>query len=415
MDLLLIHMVYQMAGILLSPLFWLVVLFVFWQARRSAKMKQSFFQVPQEKVLKKTAYNMFCGFIGGVVASAFVMLLGISIEEIGLEFLWLVVLLLLLVRQRFMCFAYAGGIIAVSNYLFGWPHINIAQLMALVAVLHMVEALLILLSGRQNAMPVYVKGRDGEIAGGFFIQIFWPLPLIMLLPLLVHPLVPVPADVLAMPDWWPLLKPSGELAPGQNVIYELLPVLAALGYSDLVLTGSVKEKVVHSSWQLFFYSILLLALALAGDHFPGLLILPALFAPLGHEWLIQQERKREFAGTYCYRSPEDGVMVLDVLAESPACRAGLQTGDVIIRLAGEPVHGRQDFLQKQQLLPDCIKLTLLRNEEMISMMLRKKRTGEALGIITAPSGKYGSYWQFEKDGGLAKILYKKLANRLKKR
>jgi serine protease Do len=42
---------------------------------------------------------------------------------------------------------------------------------------------------------------------------------------------------------------------------------------------------------------------------------------------------------------EAGVMVLDVLAESPAARAGVERGDIIRRVGATPIHGAEEFAQ----------------------------------------------------------------------
>lgn len=56
---------YQMAILLVSPLFWLVVVIIGWQIRRTAKMKSDFFHVPREKIMRKTVFNVLLGLGGG--------------------------------------------------------------------------------------------------------------------------------------------------------------------------------------------------------------------------------------------------------------------------------------------------------------------------------------------------------------
>lgn len=193
---------YQMAILLVSPLFWLVVVIIGWQIRRTAKMKSDFFHVPREKIMRKTVFNVLLGLGGGFIGSVLLVLLGVSVEEIGIEYLWIVAIVLIMLRQRFMCFAYAGGLIALSKYLFGWPAVNIPQLMGLVAVLHLVEALLIYAGGTSKAMPVYIMGREQRLVGGFVMQSFWPLPLVALSAALTPIGLAGAGDMLAMPGWW---------------------------------------------------------------------------------------------------------------------------------------------------------------------------------------------------------------------
>lgn len=398
---------YQMVALLFSPLFWLVVLIIWMQSRRSAKLKSTFFHVPITGVWKKTFQGVGYGLLGGVIGSVLLVLLGVSVYEIGIGYLWIVALVLIMFNQRFMCFAYSGGILALSKYLFGWPVVNIGQLMALIAVLHFVEAILILLSGRLQAIPIYVKGREGTLVGGFSMQNFWPLPLVALMATIVPIFVPVP-DVMIMPNWWPLL-PMESLGAGvhSNIVYSMIPVLAALGYSDLALTTSAQEKIKTSSAQLLIYSILLMLLAVLGGKVPVLAILPALFAPLGHEYLIRLGQKKEMGGQYRFIAPKEGVMILDILEKSPAALAGLRSEDIILSLDNHLVHNHSDFFALANTLPNQLAVIIKRQGEAQSKMINKW-DGQGLGVILAPDPNGREYLDFNSQSGLWRVIWKKV-------
>ena len=85
---------FHMIGLLISPLFWVVVLLIAFQAKRAAKMKQELFRVPKEPVFGKTLQGVFFGLLGGYVGSVLLVLLGVSIDEIGIEYLWMVAIVL---------------------------------------------------------------------------------------------------------------------------------------------------------------------------------------------------------------------------------------------------------------------------------------------------------------------------------
>src|SRR5699024_665162 len=109
------------------------------------------------------------------------VILGISLSEAGISYLWLVALVLMLINQRYLCFAYAGGIVSLFSLLTGYPQIHIPTLMALVAILHLVEAFLIFINGHHLPSPMYVKHESGKVVGAFNLQKFWPMPTIALL------------------------------------------------------------------------------------------------------------------------------------------------------------------------------------------------------------------------------------------
>src|SRR5690606_17698617 len=70
---------------------------------------------------------------------------------------------------------------------------------------------------------------------------------------------------LAMPDWWPLIKPHAPPAPNTSYVYVLFPVIAALGYGDIAITRVPRVKARRTAGLLLGYSLVLMALALAGS------------------------------------------------------------------------------------------------------------------------------------------------------
>lgn len=120
-------------------------------------------------------------------------------------------------------------------------------------------------------------------------------------------------------------------------------VLAALGYSDVAICHSIRQKTRQSATLLLLYSGVLLLLVLLTRSIPVLQWVPALFAPLGHEAVIQYGRQQETQGTPRFTAPEQGVLVLDVQQGSPAARAGLHSEDWIIQLDGQAVRNRPGF------------------------------------------------------------------------
>ena len=308
-----------------------------------------------------------------------------------------------------MCFAYAGGLIALSKYIFGWPAVNIPQLMGLVAVLHLVEALLIYAGGASKAMPVYLMGREQRLVGGFVMQSFWPLPLVALSAALAPVGLAGAGDMLAMPGWWPLLPMEyigSRMIPQMTLVYSMLPVLAALGYSDLAVTSTTRQKAHWSARQLMIYSAGLLALAVLAAKVPVLAILPALYAPIGHELLIKVGQKQESAGEYLYTEPAQGVMILDVLEGFAAERAGLRTGDILLEMNGQPLEKTADYFAVESQLSGQVTVTSLRESERLSAVLSQGTAG-SLGIITVPEARGLRYLDFNGGDGLGLALLRR--------
>lgn len=434
-------MLIELAKILLTtlfhvlkiPIFWLVVLFVYWQYRRVAGIEQKLFGRIINPVGKQVLVSTGLGILAGLLASAFMLLLGLSLSQIGLLYIWPVALLLLLVHPRFLCFSYAGGIVALAALVLRhivlpfFPvlaeqklvspllEIHIPALLALIGLLHLIESLLIHLSGHRGSSPLYFKRAGGEVVGAFSLQKFWPIPLVALLATVV---LESEIQGVNMPEWWPLLKPVLELEPGQSLQYMALPVLAALGYSDLALSSSPREKSACTACYLSLYSVILIGLALAAELWPWAAPIGVLFSPLGHEAVIHYGNRKERSRGAIYCSTARGIPLMMVLPRSAAARAGLHPGDLVQRVNGATVHSDLDFLWRVDQSYFMVLIEGSREDKGFSVVLNKRQPvgektpakpsyqekppvtaavgslwhrGAALGLIPAPSSQTPIY------------------------
>ncbi|MDD2510212.1 MAG: PDZ domain-containing protein [Syntrophomonas sp.] len=376
-----------------SPLFILIYLGLFmivaWQYRRLDKLSGRILDNRRNSYWQAALLSSFLGLLGGGLGSILLVLLGINLNNIGISQLWLLAILLMFISPRFLCFAYAGGILSLFSLLTGYPQINIPHLMALIAVLHMVESLLILLDGKFQPTPVYVK-KSGIVQGGFNLQKFWPIPLIALMGVGVLE----PGTGVNMPDWWPLLKDYPAVTPDQT--YALLPVLAILGYGEITTTTTPAQRIRHSAGKLFAFSLILLLLALGASRWENLTLAAALFSPLGHELVIflgQQEERRKQP---LYRQNESGVMVLDLLPGRAAARVGIKSQDIILSMNARKVRNLYDLEEEWGQSRGPVHLEILRGGKRIVCQLDESR-GKELGIIAVPDHYSRRYLLLQED------------------
>ncbi|SHG53645.1 hypothetical protein SAMN02745221_00430 [Thermosyntropha lipolytica DSM 11003] len=284
------HMLGQVAkDAFTSPLFVIIyillVSLITWQYLRLGKGERS--------ALVSSLFSAGYGLLGGVIGSLLLMGIGIDLALIGISYLWIAAVILMLLHPRYLCFAYAGGVVGLISLLFGYPPINIPHLMALVAVLHLVESILIYLNGHFNPVPLTIE-KKGEKRKGFNLQKFWPLPLLALIstgysayPLNWH-----------FPDWWPLL------GPGQDALYrkyQIVPVLVVLGYGEITYQKDPREKARFSSRYLLLFSLFLLFLSWLASRWEIFIPLAVLASPLGHEIVIWLGMRREGEKIFNYR------------------------------------------------------------------------------------------------------------------
>jgi len=373
--------------------FWLILALVGYQYRQMQKSQRRMFGVYNYSLPQQILLAGVYGLIGGSIGSFLLTLVGVTLNQLAFNYIWPVALVLMLINMRFLCFAYAGGLVALANIIFGWPEVNVPQLLALVAVLHITESLLIAISGGYSAMPMIVKKQDGRLVGGFSLQNFWPLPLVILAAVTV-PSGTAPGD--SMPQWWPLLAMSQEPPIGSSWIYVLAPVVAALGYTDMAIASLPQQRRWNSALHLAGYSILLLVLALLSAKYTWLQVVAAVLSPLGHELLIQMDNRRELAAPPRFVPPPYGLMVLDTVGDSPAANV-LKPGDIITNVAGLPINSRYDLAVAISQAPTEFSMAFERAGKDFYKNSKFKQGERRLGVILVPDGDEPFYVEMVTD------------------
>jgi hypothetical protein len=387
-----------------QPLFYFVVFMIYWQYRKLAARQRTMFGHENFSVGRATMESTVAGMLGGLMASMLVLLTGLSIDGMGLQYIWPLAILLFLLNVRFVCFAYAGGLVALGNALFGWPEVGASHVLALVAILHVTEGILVLCGGGHSDLPLYLFFK-GKAVGGFLLTNFWPVPLILLVSagLATENM----ADVVNMPDWWPLFPPQGG-ASGRESVFVPIAVTAALGYSSVAITMAPARKRAVSGILLFAYSALLFTAAYlsVGNSFYG--AAAALISFLGHEALIRIDRRMENSRTPIYQNQQGKFAALAAVYGSPAYKAGLKANDAILRLNGIRVYCEYDFLLAADFLPQQFDMEVVRDGRPLTLPVVKAAGGKGvLGIIRMPMLGRDCLAQVEGDYSLLYKLCKK--------
>ena len=367
-------------------LFWGVVVLVFMQYLRNSSQEARLLGRVRNPAVTQTITSVAYGIIGGVIGSFILTLIGIpfALETSGFLYLWAVALLLALISPRLMCFSYAGGLLMISRLLLGWPALEVPQIAALVAILHIIESLLIWLDGHDSASPVAIRNRAGQVVGGFTLQRMWPVPFTLMIAVSY---TLTAGEQINMPNWWPLMKLTGPLATDPNLVLGLFPVVAGVGYGDVAITTTPAAKARRSARNLAVYSGALLAAAILASHYSAFLWIAAILTPLGHEAVAYLSGRGELSGRPHWRRPDRGVRVLDVVPGSPAEKVGLRPGSIITSTGGQDINTRQelrDALETGLAYPD-ICFTLPDGREIAGRIGRPEVPDEGeLGIVLLP-------------------------------
>lgn len=287
-----------------SPFFILVLCIIYIQYYKIGKMEKNNIGFKRSALLK-LILSTFWGIMGGIITTITFIYLGVV--AIPQDFIYILVIAIILsfINPRYMCFAYGGSIISVVSLIFGYPKIQVTQVMSIVAVLHMVESLLILINGNSGKLPVIFETRD-RIIGGFNMNRFWPIPFVIFI--------------------------------GDGLIHPIT-LIAILNYGDYSITSYPRRKVIKTSIILFLYSIILLYISRTVDN----LLLPPLFALFGHEYIILQNKVLEDSRIPIFTCPKKGVKVLEIIPNGIATKLGIETGDIILKINGVEINNKRDM------------------------------------------------------------------------
>jgi hypothetical protein len=409
----LLSIAYGFGQFFLHPFFYLFLFVIYLHYRRQMNLERQLFAVRIQTPFLQTMRSLGMGAAGGLLVSLMAGALGVVVQVQDLWLLWGLALLLALIRLRFLCFAYAAGLLtllhaiaqvapgAVDIPVIGpvWNAIGQAKplpLLALVAVMHLIEAMLVRWNGGRDASPVFVEGKRGRIVGAYLLHSFWLTPLALF--------VQVEPGSLsgALYPGWPFFSPG-------TASYGLLLLPTVTGYSDWTQTQTPEEKAGQIARQLALYAVGLLGLAALAVLWAPLTLLAALFALLGHEglFLLSQWQERQRAPYFVPSSR--GVKVMAVIPGTPAEEIGIRPGEVIVKVNGVSVRSKEDLYPALQVNPAFCKMEVLTRDGEIKFVQCAVYAGNhhQLGIIVVPDASTRVYVDMQR-AGVVELIKQKL-------
>ncbi len=368
---------------IVNPLFWLVFILVMLQYKKIIKMEMSILGMPKHSIKDKMRNALWMGLLGGFIGTIFFILLGITLQPKDFTYILPMAVFMMMINARYICFSYAGGLLSLFSLLFGFPQINVSSIMAIVALLHLVESMLIWLDGDKDATPIFMKDPRYGVIGGFMLQRFWPIPFTILL---LSMGTSEGARELNLPDWWPLFRTQINSINLEQTMLQMSVVVAALGYGDIALSATPKEKTRKSSLRLLAYSLILLLLSVISTRLQVFQYIAALFAPFGHEALIIYGQKEEKRLKPIFRNYSEGVTVLDVMQGGYGREMGLRPGDVILKINNRMITNQESIREVLYDFPSYIWVDIITRKGIRKTLEHKdyRRGIRNLDIIVIP-------------------------------
>lgn len=373
----------------LQPFYYISIILIMLLYRRQVLLERKLFHVRLHSWVAQTWRTVLGGLVAGLAISLVSAFVGMTLTVEGIVCIWVVTVVLLLFRVRYLCLAYSAGLLGVVQFalnLFpsfegaGWTaemvravrELNIPALLCLVGLLHVAEGLLVRWQGAAFAGPLFFEGKRGRLVGGYQMQSLWPVPLLLLIP------AQTTGGVL---PWTPLF--GGDAWQGGFALMAL-PIVIGFSESTTGLLPKVKARI--TSARLLGYGVLVIALALLAHWWSPLTLLAALAAFLLHEGLVWYSRFEEQQRSPLFVHPVDGVKVLAVLPGSPAEELGIRPGETIVRVNGVPVPTKEELHAALRIQSAFCKLEVRNLAGESKFLQRAIYAGEhhQLGAILAP-------------------------------
>ncbi|WP_017531405.1 PDZ domain-containing protein [Pelosinus sp. HCF1] len=132
-------------------------------------------------------------------------------------------------------------------------------------------------------------------------------------------------------------------------------------------------------------------------HYKWLQAVAAMVSFLGHEMLIQIDSRQELEGLPRYVPPAKGLMVLDTVVDTPAQKAGIKSGDILLKLHNLTIDTKEQLAEAIYFAPPVFIMEILRDDRRIEKKVKFTQNHKMLGVILVPEGNELYYVQLAED------------------
>lgn len=350
--------------------------------------------------LELTLSQIVIGIASGVLVSMLLSYFGVIFDQDSLVYLiFFISFMLMFINSKFICFSYSASVIGFASLLlssiskgFNMPgldpfKIDVVSLMSAVAILHFVEAIMVMVDGGRGSIPVFSE-RNGKIVGGFSFQRYWIMPIALFFLIRSKSLLTGAASS-PLPTWWPIVKPMIPEDILKSATVSLAAFIGVIGYSSVTFTKGKREKLASSALSILIYSLALFALAQIARYSIYLQVLVLFFAPFGHEIMLRLGKRSEGIKEPKFVSTEEGIMILQINMNSVAERMGAKSEDIIIEVNGESLKGNDEVILQNLVVGTTgplndVRLKIVRNGETLELAGRFKGEDRRLGLVYVP-------------------------------
>ncbi|MFX3624786.1 MAG: PDZ domain-containing protein [Ectobacillus sp.] len=292
--------------------------------------------------------SLFAGFGFGLLLSIITVGAGLVVSQasIMLIALW-TVFFALLTQYRYLSAAYSIGtviflllflpklqigIASIDAALADGKETSLPALALLLGLLLLIEGLLITKRAVHASTPRLQKGKRGFNIGLHVCKRLWIVPVFIL----------VPGDgIQELFSWWPVVSVDSKT-------FSLFLIPFGLGFAKKMKGSLPSQAISYTGRRVIGLSLLVLVLALISLWLPGIALAAAGVAMLGRFTITVREQIEDEQLPPYFSIRKKGLMILDVLPNTPAEQIGLKPGEVITKVNGVEPKSMRDFYEALQ-------------------------------------------------------------------
>ncbi|MBO9129939.1 PDZ domain-containing protein [Bacillus sp. 165] len=340
----LLEIVRAVGWFFVHPVFYLFIISSFLVGYTRVLRERQDFSAKIYDVWYELRTSMFKGVGIGFIFSLIMIGIGFVLSKGSLAVIMLVTVLFAVLQQyRLLSSAYTIGVSLFVLAFFSdikLPLMNSAigdgtsysALAVLLALLLFAEGTLISKYGAYASTPKLLKGKRGRSIGLHVCKRMWLVPVFFV----------VPGDSIThLFAWWPVVTVGTKT-------FSLMLLPLGIGFSKTIKGMLPSEAISFTGRRVRGLSILVLLLAAGSFWLTGLAVAAAGIAILGRMTIAIREQLEDEKLPAFFTSKNIGLMILDIIPDSPAEEIGLKTGEIITKVNGVTPRTIGEFYQALQ-------------------------------------------------------------------
>ena len=371
----------------LNPLLYLGLLYALYLGYNRVKRERKSFHARVQDGWFEFRTYLKKGWLIGLIFSVIIFIIGFTVPLVFvLTFSAITVLFALVTKPSLLSPAYTAGVAFFAIMLISFAQVEvpffteafseitsaiIPSAAFLIGLLLLLEGNLIKKNAIKNTSPKSTQSKRGLKVGIHESKRLWMVPLLLL----------IPADTLSIPfDYWPVVPVGGDS-------FTFLFVPYWIGFGAQIRSVNPGPGITAIGKKVTVLAVLVIAIGAVGFWFPICSIVAAGLAIVGRIYISILHYVKDGARSFYFSKNQQGIVILDIIPDTPAEKMGLKIGEVIKMVNGVHVKTDQEFYEALQLNRAYCKLEVIDDNGENRFVNRAMYEGEhhELGIITLKS------------------------------